>query len=53
MEAMTMKSLLTLLFIAVLAWSAYQLWSGYRAAEGSPWKRLVATFRSSATMAVL
>jgi hypothetical protein len=47
-----MKSLLTLLFIAVLVYSAYQLWSGFQAAEGTAWQRLVTTFRSSSTLAV-
>jgi hypothetical protein len=47
-----MKSLLTIAFIIVFAVSLYQLAAGYMAAEGTPWQKLVATFRESATLAV-
>jgi hypothetical protein len=46
----SMKSLMTLLFIAILAWSAWQFYAGYAAAVGTLWERIKAAFQFSTTI---
>jgi hypothetical protein len=46
----SMKSLMTLVFIAVLASSAWQFYAGCAAAVGTPWQRIKNAFHCSTTI---